>query len=254
MNSLSKNLVNSYTSWLEENISAAEINGYIEITTPFLDRDNDYLQIYVKQTDTGLELTDDGYILSELSMIGVEINSKKRKDILDTILNGFGVSVDGHALTIKANLQNYPQRKHALIQAMLGVNDMFMTARPTVVSLFLEDVRNFLEKNEIRFTSDISFTGKSGYTNKYDFVIPASRQNPKERIIKAINNPDKNAISLTIFSWNDTREVRKVDSSLFAFLNDTNRMSDDALSALKEYDITPVLWSQAEQYKDILAS
>lgn len=43
-----KKMIDSYTDWLNKSISFEKIGEYYEITTPYLDRFNDYLQIYVK--------------------------------------------------------------------------------------------------------------------------------------------------------------------------------------------------------------
>jgi hypothetical protein len=41
---------------------------------------------------------------------------------------------------VHASPDNFPSRKHSLVQAMLAVNDMFYLAVPMVTSLFYEDV------------------------------------------------------------------------------------------------------------------
>ena len=44
-------LVAAYLAWLKAKITVREINGVCEITSPFVDRHNDRLQIYVKKKD-----------------------------------------------------------------------------------------------------------------------------------------------------------------------------------------------------------
>ena len=44
-----KKLIDEYTSWLNKEITFEQVGEYYEITTPYLDNANDYLQIYVKQ-------------------------------------------------------------------------------------------------------------------------------------------------------------------------------------------------------------
>ena len=80
-------LVNAYIEWLKQRIKVEDINGVCEITTPFLDRHNDHLQIYVKRTNNILLLTDDGYILRDLQLSGFESTTEKRRKILQSILN-----------------------------------------------------------------------------------------------------------------------------------------------------------------------
>jgi hypothetical protein len=42
-------MINDYTVWLRKEITTAAFGEYVELTTPYLDRFNDYMQIYVKQ-------------------------------------------------------------------------------------------------------------------------------------------------------------------------------------------------------------
>jgi hypothetical protein len=42
-------LIDKYLAWLKDKTSLRQIDDWVEITTPYLDRHNDYLQIYAKQ-------------------------------------------------------------------------------------------------------------------------------------------------------------------------------------------------------------
>ncbi len=246
--------IDIYLNWLRENITTTEIQDYTEITTPFLDNHNDHIQIYVKQENNNFILTDDGYIIGDLLMSGCEINSVRRKELLDTIINSVGVKQKNDELFVEATLENFAQKKHMLMQAMLSVSDMFMLSQHRVMSVFLEDVENFLNSNEIRYTPSAIFSGKSGFSHTIDFVIPASKKQP-ERLIKAINNPTKDRTQNILFSWSDIRDFRKQGTSMFVFLNDYEKeVRPDVLAAFKEYNISPVLWSQRQSSVPQLAS
>ncbi len=246
-------LIHEYLTWLRSEISVVAVKGGVcEITTPFVDRHNDHLQLYLTQDNGNYALTDDGYTLSNLAMSGVDLTSPKRQQILKTMLQGFGVSVVEGALRIEAQRANLPRRKHNLIQAMLAVNDMFVIAREQVLSLFREDVERFLRANDIRFTPLIKLAGRSGFDHTFDFVIPASSKAP-ERLLRAINTPSRDNISSYIFAWNDTREVRAEDTQAYAILNDEeHKPSSDVMQALRAYQIISVFWSRREQHLDAL--
>ncbi|MFA7024981.1 MAG: DUF1828 domain-containing protein [Candidatus Cloacimonadaceae bacterium] len=242
-----KNLVNQYSTWLKDKTALRAVNDHVEITTPFLDRHNDQIQIYVKKHNNGFILTDDGYTINDLETSGCEINTEKRKAILFQTLNGFGVKNLNSELSILTNESRFPQMKHNLIQAILAVNDIFYTASAVVTSLFLEDVQAWMDENEIRYTPKVNFAGKSGFQHNYDFVIPKSHVAP-ERIIKAMNNPDKPQIQNLIFSWQDTQLIRPENSILYAILNDANTLSNPVIEALANYEVEPFLWSCKDQY------
>jgi hypothetical protein len=247
-------LVDAYIEWLRSKITVAEINGACEITTPFLDRHNDYMQIYIKPTNGSYLLTDDGYTLNDLSLSGCDVSSPGRHRLLTTILNGLGVRLDDDELVVEARPETFPQKKHALLQAMLAVNDMFMTAKSHVTSLFMEDVETFLRLNSIRFVATVQFTGRSGFIHSFDFAIPASAARP-ERILRAINHPERNTITAFLFAWNDTREVRSPGSIAYAVLNDMEKhLSPDVVGALRQYGTQHIPWSRRDDFIQQLAA
>ena len=57
-----------------------EVRDWVEITTPYLDRHNDFLQIYTKRQDCGSILTDDGYRLAGWEQSGCTIDSPRRQN------------------------------------------------------------------------------------------------------------------------------------------------------------------------------
>ena len=247
-----QNLINEYIKWLADKTSLRTIEEWAEITTPYLDRHNDYLQIYVKKENGKILITDDGYTINDLKQSGCKLETKKRKDLLKMTLNGFGVQLEGDSLITSSSPEKFALKKHNLIQAMLAVNDLFYLSVPLVTSLFLEDVTEWLELHEIRYVQNIKFTGASGYDHVFDFVIPKSRQK-SERIVKAINRPSRDTAESFAWAWIDTKEVRPLESIAYAFLNDSDlSVPLDVIDALKSYEIIPMLWSEREGYREEL--
>jgi hypothetical protein len=249
-------LMQSYVTWLQDQSTLREIDGWVEITTPYLDRHNDCLQIYARPENGGFLLTDDAYTITDLETSGSPLDTSKRKALLQLTLNGFGVQLsrDRPALQIHASPDNFPLRKHSLIQAMLAVNDLFYLAQPTVASLFYEDVVAWLAEAEVRYLPTVSFTGTSGYLHRFDFGIPKSNKQP-ERILKAINFPSRNTTESLIHAWSDTRTSRPTDARAYALLNDGfHKIPSGVPEALNSYGITPVPWKQRETVREELAT
>lgn len=247
-------LVNSYANWIKQNLYVKEINNFIEITTPFLDRHNDHIQLYIDTRQGEHILTDDGYTISDLASGGMEINTEKRKQIINSILNGFGVHQKGEELYVKVSERDFAQKNHNLIQAILSIDDMFVMASPHVENLFKEDVEKFFKENEVHYSRNIHFAGKSGLHHQFDFLISGFKEKP-ERIIKAINNPDKNQIEILMFTWQDTISNRKGNSQLYTIMNDTKKsVKPDFLSALEEYNINPIVWSHIGDYINVFTN
>ena len=247
-------LLDRYLVWLRDRTSLREVGDWIEITTPYLDRHNDCLQIYARRANGGFVLTDDGYILDDLEQSGCRMDSPKRQALFRTTLNGFGVQTDGRTLEVRASADNFALRKHNLVQAMLAVNDLFCLASPTVSSLFHEDVVAWLDLSDVRYTPNVKFTGKSGYDHRFDFVIPKSRAQP-ERVLRTINRPNRDTAQAMAFSWIDTREVRSSESRAYAVLNDSEQtVSGNVLDAMRNYDVCPIPWSARDQALGELAA
>jgi len=163
------------------------------------------------------------------------------------------VQMADQRLEIHASPDNFALRKHNLVQAILAVNDMFYLAVPVVASLFYEDVVAWLDLHDVRYTPKVKFTGKTGYDHLFDFVIPKSRKQP-ERILQAINRPNRDTAQAVAFSWIDTKEVRPPDSKAYAILNDSEQVVSTAVTdALHNYDVRPIPWSKREEVLEELA-
>lgn len=247
-------IVSEYLKWIRDNtlVSSIDEGKVCSVTTPFMDRHNDHIEIYVKKEAKGFFLTDDGYTVADLKMLGVDLNTPKREKIFRTILNGFGVKTGmKNELYVEANPSNLGQKKHYLLQAILAVNDMYSLSQENIVSLFKEDVERYFKSVEIFFNRDIKITGKTGFDHNMDFIIPSSKTKP-ERLIRTINNPKKEQIMTAIFAFTDIGQLRPESSSNYVVYNDLldTPVSKDALSALSNYAINSIPWSQKEKCKE----
>ena len=248
-------LLDRYWEWLRDKTTLRQVNGWVEITTPYLDRHNDRLQIYAIRRDGGYLLADGGYVLDDLEQAGCRIDGGRREALLAMTLNGFGVRRAENQLQVNATKSNFALRKHNLLQAMLAVNDMFYVAQPAVANLFYEDVVEWLDASNVRYTPNVKFTGDSGYDHLFPFVIPKSNAQP-ERILRPINRPNRERAQAMAFAWIDTRDVRPSESRAYAILNDSDAGSVSAavLDAMRSYEVNPILWSEREKSLPELAA
>lgn len=241
-----------YIDWLTKKINQVKISENTQrITMPFLDRNNDHIELYIiSEGDDRYTITDDSSTINELELSGVDVcGSQRRKSILTSLINSHGVELSSsNELLVRCNIDNLPQKKHMLTQCIIKISDMFYLSKTSVQSLFVEDVRNFLLDNDIQFTPDVSFVGKSKLTTHYDFSIGQTRKKPI-RIITAVNNLDNNLARNIIFNWNDTKEARKYDMELYTFIQDTDKkIKKDPVTALNEYNISTVPWSKRNDF------
>lgn len=242
-------LIDEYALWLKREITFEKIGEYYEITTPYLDNANDYLQIYVRQLGEDIYFTDDCATIRNLKMSGFQF-TPARKAHLQRILNQYGVKLDGDELISKAPAKNFAQKKHLFIQAMLRIDDMFEMTKSKVASLFLDDIQNFFTEKEIYYSDNVQFTGTSGFSHNYDFLLQRSRSKP-ERLCQAVNNPNKSSMGNILFAWNDTRPARKNDSQLIVILNDKNNIAKGIEEAFLNYDAKVIRWSERNKESNI---
>lgn len=252
-----EDLVARYHAWLRDRTLLKQMKGWTEITTPFLDRHNDYVQIYASRSDNSIILTDDGYTLDDLEASGCSLDSPKRKALLQTALNGFGVKLEGRALTVHATPDNFPLRKHNLIQAVLAVNDMFALAAPLTKSLFWEEVAAWLDLCDVRYLPRVRLPGASGFDHTFDFAIPRSRRQP-ERLLRAIASPTREKAENFAFAWVDTADARRdrdAEPVAYAIINDNDRpVPSTVTDALDAYRIKAVAWSMRDTVREELAA
>ena len=124
---------------------------------------------------------------------------------------------------------------------------MFNLAQETISSLFKEDVELYFRSNDIFFSKDIKLSGKSGFDHNIDFLIPATKNKP-ERLIKTINNAKKDSVLSSIMAFTDINQNRETETKNYVIYNDLEKdVSRDAISALQNYGVKQVPWSEIEK-------
>ena len=249
-------LLDGYLKWLRDNTVFEQIDeagGCAVLTTPHIDRHNDMLQVVVSRTREGYEISDDGYILADLAAGGCHFNSSARQAMLHETVNGFAVRIEDEVLVTSASKDNFPRRKHSLVQAMLAVNDMAFVVRARRSPYFARQVREWLDAKEVRCVRKSRISGQSGYAHEFDFVIPARAGTP-ERLLKTIGSPNRRTAMKLIMAWQDVRPTRPT-AKIYALLDNTAAPASNSVSeALRRYDITPVQWSERERFAGRLAA
>ena len=245
--------IKEYANWFKQNSAQRFVNGYTEVTTPFLDSHNDMIQFYVKRENNNFLFTDDGYTLADIEMNGLNLSTAKREELIDSLADSLNVKIIDGAITVEAPSPTLvPQTEHIMIQAILKFGDMFYLTSPHVRSLFLDDVKDFFNEHDVRFTPSVMFSGHSGLPQRFDFVIPASRMEP-ERVVSTINRPTKQNVQSAIFSWNDVKEHRKETVSYLIF-NGQTKQNSSLVDAAKQYGMKAFWWDSRDEFIEQLTA
>lgn len=242
-------LMNDYYAFLKEKtlVTPSNSSDWTEISTPFVGLFNDTVDIYTKKEGNKIILSDDGNTLRDLELSGLEISrSPKRKEILDRILINYGVRISNDELITEATERDFPQKILNLISAISETADMYYLARHTVASVFREDVKTYLDEQELIYTPYFISKGSTGLEFTFDFQI-AYRNT--EIVIKSFNSVNKMNLPHFLFTWEDIKKVREQQTQKeiigLAVINDIDReVSEEYLSALDSKGAQHILWSQ----------
>lgn len=248
--------VDNYYNWLREKtyIQKGESTDWFLINTPFVGAFNDTIEIYAQKNGSQLILSDNGETMANLELQGLQIQgSKRRKNILDTILLNYGIRNYNDELTIESNLESFSQAKHNFLSAIIEINDLYVLSKHNVASIFKEDVRNYLESKDIIFTPDFISKGTTGLEFNFDFQI-AKKQS--EIVIKSFNTINKSNLPTFLFAWDDIKPVRekttKKEVKAIAIINDIEKkVKTEFLDALKAKNANYILWSERETEKNL---
>ena len=121
-----ESLVGEYCDWLRHNTTVEKIeSNCVMITTPFLDRHNDAIQIYCEKRENSLFLTDDGYTLADLMRWGNIYDSPQNvQRLIHQIATGFGVMQNKGVLEVDITSTDFPKAFHSIIQAIIVISNL----------------------------------------------------------------------------------------------------------------------------------
>jgi len=248
--------VDDYYNWLREKtyIQKGTSTDWFLINTPFVGAFNDTIEIYAQKIGNQLILSDNGETMSNLELQGLHIQgSKKRRNILDSILLNYGVKNESDELKIDSNIENFSQAKHNFLSAIIEINDLYVLSHHNVASIFKDDVRSYLESKDIIFTPDFISKGATGLEFNFDFQIAKKHS---EIVIKSFNTINKSNLSTFLFAWDDIKPVRekttKKEVKAIAIINDVEKeIRSEFLEALKSKSADYILWSERENTRSL---
>ena len=237
------NLLDSHRKWLSHNTTFKVLDDCVEINLPFLNRHNDYIQVYLVKNGDNFTLSDDGETIDDLQFCGLEFNSPKRQRLLRSAIIGFRVQNDDGILKVNATAEDFGFKLNRLIQAILAVNELLILAHPVIPSDFQSNVENWLKKSKIEFSGSSNIVGKSGLRHSFDFTI-ASSPNNSPQIVKLVNKPSMDIARKVAFASVDIPHEYSANNKLVAILNDQEHSNFKRFShVLNHYSVDTVRWS-----------
>lgn len=250
-------LINDYYSWLKSNtvILSDEKTGWVAIQTPFIGLFNDVIEMYARKQGDKIVLSDNGETFHNLELVGTSLNrAGERRGIAERILLNYGIQIHGDELLTETTVQNFAQKKHNFLSAIMELQDLYVLSKNNVSSIFKEDVRAYLDSQNIIYTPDFISKGSTGLEFMFDFQI-AGRQS--ELVLKSFNTINKQTLSSFLFSWDDIKPVRekvsKKNVTAIAVLNDEEKpIKAEYLEALDAKKASYIIWSDRFNEESII--
>ena len=250
-------LAREYGAWLRERLTSVERGQSQVLSTPFLDPFHDGIQVHMEARGGAWVLHDNGDTIDNISCLGVKIeDSERRRALIQRATAGCAVRFENGRLETTATQANLPQRLHFLLTAILRFNDLWMSAVPHRWTDFFEMVAEFLEKQGVLYTANVSIPGKT-VEHSIDFVIPLPRR--KERLVKLIGDPKPQTAKIISFSWMELQESRP-EADRVVLLNDVRppdplaqeeeeefrKVSEQTVAILRGYSTATYRWSERD--------
>jgi hypothetical protein len=162
------------------------------------------------------------------------------------ILRNYGIHLEKTELITNADKTNFPQKKYNFLSAIMELNDLYVLSKHTIASVFKEDVRKYLDANDVIYTPDFISKGSTGLEFTFDFQIAKKE---KEIVIKSFNSINQTYLASFLFKWEDIKPVReeitKKEVQAIAVINDENKkVNQDFIEALASRNAASILWSQ----------
>jgi len=242
-------LINDYYIWLKNKtiIIPDERTEWVAIQTPFIGLFNDAIEMYAKRKDNKIILSDNGETFHNLELVGTSLNRfGERRNIAERILLNYGIQQHDNELITETTEQNFSQKKHNFLSAIMELNDLYVLSKTSVASIFKEDVRTYLDEKNIIYTPDFISKGSTGLEFMFDFQIAGKHS---ELVLKSFNTINKQTLSSFLFSWDDIKPVRekvsKKNVTAIAIINDEEKqIKGEFLEALKAKNANFIIWSE----------
>lgn len=110
-------LSKDYADWLAHPPLAETVNGIELVTTPLLDRHNDFISYAVQKTPDGFLLSDLGETLADLTISGLAPKAPEHRNALSAKLRTFDVTLsESGELTIATPDPTRPDERHRLMR------------------------------------------------------------------------------------------------------------------------------------------
>ncbi|WP_239372592.1 DUF1828 domain-containing protein [Snodgrassella gandavensis] len=211
-------------------------DGSIQVVTPFVGRDGDTYNIYIKQEDDSLyRITDKGSTIMRLSYENdLKFLKGGRGQVLNEIAQEYGAQFEGGEIFIKSIYSNIADAVFGIGQVLTRVSDLGLWTKNRVKSTFYED----LEINLSQVIPNTKNVQQNYFTIQdteelypIDYYIESSSKS--ESALAIFGVPDSSKARLVTIVMSKIEEW-KLNCSTIVVLNGLDNVSNSDLKRLMD--------------------
>ena len=122
-----RKLVSQSVVWLEQTTLVTPCkDGFYKIAVPLVDHFNDGLEIYVREREGQVDITDDGYIVSNLEKCGVVVSEgSEQREYIKRIIRKNDLELRNDEIWAHTTVDKFPVVALTVFQAMLTVDALY---------------------------------------------------------------------------------------------------------------------------------
>lgn len=230
---------------------------YTRIRTPYLYPDGDVIDLFLRDSNGSLTLTDLGETLRWFHMQTTSLKrSPKQRQIIEDICRNHGVELFRGMLVVRVNgQQNLLQAITRISQAALRVSDLWFSVRNRAVESMSEEVAEFLTEREIPFERAEKIPGRSGTIWPVDFHTWTRDRSSLVYVLSTGSRASaKKVVEHVVASWYDLSHM-KVGPQPLTFIS----LFDDTLDVWSDEDLRlagelsqTATWSRPDEFEALL--
>lgn len=203
-------VLTNYLNWFNQSCHTSRFNDGCLISTPYTDIFGDSIELRITYSDDTARLSDDGDTYNNLYEFGIDLHrlSAPRQASLHRIISNTGVILDSSELLVNVrSSEDLGPAMHRLIEAIMAINGLKLTVKPTIIRDFNAEVKLLFEARQLPFQFDYRIQGAS-IEHRFDFHIA---HQGKPDLIRTVSVDDKtrirNHVSHAAFSFTDLKKT-----------------------------------------------
>lgn len=232
-------------------------NGRLSVVMPFLYPDHDNVEIFVREKDQSIVVSDLGETMRRLDTMGMDVQASGTLAYqAERIASGFQVGIKRGILFKEGLRQNLGRLVFDVVSACMAIGDLAYKGRGFLPLTFAEEVTKLLKVNDLDFDEKHPLVGHSGTRYYSDFQVTSDNGNRVSYVHTLAARSTSGAskwVDHTYRMWRDIITSGKVVRKVSLLNDETARVKDEDIRLLAtESDVFK--WSDQRAFISFLQS